>query len=76
MSASTLPPKPVTSDILDEGKAEAYIPYPPIGENLCRQPPFLSSVATVLVSLGGHARVTVGGDVHRGAGAVSRSRMS
>lgn len=26
--------KPITTDILDEGEDEAFIPYPPIGENL------------------------------------------
>lgn len=32
--ASQLAPMPITNDVLSEGSAEAFIPYPPIGDNL------------------------------------------
>lgn len=34
MTTATDSPQPVTKEILDEGTAEAFIPYPPIGESL------------------------------------------
>ncbi len=38
MSTTMDSPKPITTDILDEGAAEAFIPYPPIGDNLEQVP--------------------------------------
>jgi AhpD family alkylhydroperoxidase len=32
--AQEAPPMPITTDIVEEGSAEAFIPYPPIGDNL------------------------------------------
>lgn len=32
--STSIPPKPFTSDVLDEGDSDAFIPYPPIGEQL------------------------------------------
>lgn len=34
MNAKVDSPNPVTSDIADEGEAQAFIPYPPIGDHL------------------------------------------
>ncbi|MGI8823426.1 MAG: carboxymuconolactone decarboxylase family protein [Acidimicrobiia bacterium] len=34
MAITTDSPKPITKEVLDEGDASAFIPYPPIGEHL------------------------------------------